>query len=125
MCSCGSTRAAGNSPYPTPVVDVYNTATAAWTTAQLSQPRYSLKAETANGVAIFAGGYQNGPSGRADLYFSATGAWRTASLFTARYHLASASVRDLVLFAVPVQDFASEERRMLSARKKHGRCYVQ
>ena len=38
-------------------VDLYNSATGAWSTAQLSVARYSLAAASVGNVAIFAGGY--------------------------------------------------------------------
>ena len=38
-------------------VDVYNSATGAWSTAQLSVARYNLAAASVGNVAIFAGGY--------------------------------------------------------------------
>jgi hypothetical protein len=37
-------------------VDLYNTATGAWTTSQLSVARYQLAAASAGTIAIFAGG---------------------------------------------------------------------
>jgi hypothetical protein len=39
------------------VVDVYNSATGAWSTAQLSVPRWYLAAASVGNVALFAGGY--------------------------------------------------------------------
>ena len=39
------------------VVDVYNGATGAWSTAQLSVVRYWLAAASVGNVALFAGGY--------------------------------------------------------------------
>lgn len=39
------------------VVDLYNGATGAWTTAQLSVARDGLTATSVGNVAIFAGGY--------------------------------------------------------------------
>ena len=38
-------------------VDLYNSATGAWSTAQLSVGRYWLAAASVGNVAIFAGGY--------------------------------------------------------------------
>ena len=38
------------------VVDVYNGATGAWSTAQLSMARYGLAAASVGNVALFAGG---------------------------------------------------------------------
>ena len=52
------------------VVDVYNGATGAWSTAQLSVARYNLAAASVGNVALFAGGetpsallYRDGGSG--------------------------------------------------------------
>ena len=42
------------------VVDVYNGATGAWSTAQLSVARYYLAAASVGNVALFAGGYNGG-----------------------------------------------------------------
>ena len=41
---------------PSPAVDVYNGATGAWSTAQLSVARYYLAAASVGNVALFAGG---------------------------------------------------------------------
>ena len=42
------------------VVDVYNGATGAWSTAQLSLGRYNLAAASVGNVALFAGGVNGG-----------------------------------------------------------------
>ena len=47
---------AGNTAY-SDVVDVYNVATGAWSTAHLSVARYLLAAASVGNVALFAGGY--------------------------------------------------------------------
>jgi hypothetical protein len=44
---------------PSAVVDVYNGATGAWSTAQLSVARYLLAAASVGNVALFAGGFNN------------------------------------------------------------------
>ena len=77
-------------------VDMYNSATGAWTTAQLSVARSSLAGTSVGNLAIFAGGYN---SKVVDLYNSATGAWSTAQLSVARYSLAATSVGNLAIFA--------------------------
>ena len=41
-------------------VDLYNSATGAWSTAQLSVARYGLAAASVGNVAIFAGGWTSG-----------------------------------------------------------------
>jgi hypothetical protein len=45
---------------PSNVVDLYNSATGAWSTAQLSVARYDLAATSVWNVAIFAGGQMMG-----------------------------------------------------------------
>ena len=47
---------------PVNVVDLYDSGTGRWSTAQLSQARYDLSATSVGTVAIFAGGDQ-GPQG--------------------------------------------------------------
>jgi hypothetical protein len=49
---------AGNTPYN--VVDLYDSGTGRWSTAQLSQARYALSATSVGTVAIFAGGALHG-----------------------------------------------------------------
>ena len=39
------------------VVDLYDSGTGRWSTAQLSQARYGLSATSVGTVALFAGGY--------------------------------------------------------------------
>jgi hypothetical protein len=41
------------------VVDLYNSATGAWSTAQLSADRAALATTAVGNVAIFAGGYKS------------------------------------------------------------------
>ena len=48
-------RATAGDPW-TNAVDLYNSATGAWSTAQLSVARYFLAAASVGNVAIFAGG---------------------------------------------------------------------
>jgi hypothetical protein len=45
------------------VVDVYNSITGAWSTAQLSVARYFLSAASVGNVALFAGGSSAGVLG--------------------------------------------------------------
>jgi hypothetical protein len=51
---------AGGSNFPSNVVDLYDSGTGGWSTAQLSQARSSLSATSVGAVAIFAGGYTGG-----------------------------------------------------------------
>ncbi len=46
---------AGGGPYN--AVDLYNSASGTWSTAQLSVARYHLAATSVGNVAFFAGGY--------------------------------------------------------------------
>jgi hypothetical protein len=41
-------------------VDIFNSSTGAWTTAQLSEARQTLVATSCGHLAIFAGGYKSG-----------------------------------------------------------------
>ena len=45
-----------DSPYQSDVVDVYNSATGAWSTAQLSVARCGIAAASVGNVVLFAGG---------------------------------------------------------------------
>jgi hypothetical protein len=47
---------------PSNVVDVYNSATGTWSTAQLSRGRDRIAATSVGNVALFAGGYFQGVS---------------------------------------------------------------
>jgi hypothetical protein len=47
---------AGSDPYNLDVVDLYDSGTGRWSTAQLSQARFFLSATSVGTVAIFAGG---------------------------------------------------------------------
>ena len=73
-------------------VDLYNSVTGTWSTAQLSTATYHLAATSVGNVALFA-------SGPVDLYDSATGTWSTARLSVARSRLAATSVGNMALFA--------------------------
>jgi hypothetical protein len=60
-------------------VDIYDGATGAWSTAQLSQPRQGPSVAIIGGKAIFAGA-DYGPNDAADVYDSASGTWSSAKL---------------------------------------------
>jgi hypothetical protein len=84
-------------------VDLYNSATDTWSTAQLSVARFIGAATSVGNLAIFAGGEQpetwRGPTNAADLYNSATGTWSTAQLSVGRKHLAATTAGNLAIFA--------------------------
>ncbi len=54
---CFLMRATADTGYPSNVVDLYDSGTGRWSTAQLSQARVTLSATSVGTVAIFAGGY--------------------------------------------------------------------
>ena len=85
---------------PQSAVDLYNSTTGAWSTAQLSMARCSLAAASVGGVAIFAGGWVGWyHTNVVDLYNSTTGMWSTAQLSMARSNFAAASVGTVAMFA--------------------------
>ena len=80
-------------------VDIFNSLTGQWTTATLSQARYSLAATSIGNYALFGGG--NGPyviDSTVDIFNALTGQWTTASLSQARYELAATTVGNYALF---------------------------
>jgi autotransporter-associated beta strand protein len=82
-----------------------------WSTATLSQARFSLAATSADGMVFFAGGYAAGgytgnnyngdtdPSNVVDIYNTSTGVWSTATLSQARGYLSATSVGNQIFFA--------------------------
>jgi len=74
-----------------------------WSTAVLSQPRYSLAAASLPnlGVAIFAGGIDVTVTNVVDIFNATAGTWSTAVLSQARSGLAAASLpnHDIAIFA--------------------------
>ncbi len=82
------------------VVDIFNAITGNWSTAALSEARWSLAATSLpnEGLAIFAGG---GPSKAVDIFNSITGNWSTAVLSEDRRYLAATSLpnQGLAIFA--------------------------
>ncbi len=60
MTASSLTRVTAGGSGASNVVDVYNGATGAWSTAQLSVARYWLAAASVGNVALFAGGVSGG-----------------------------------------------------------------
>ena len=56
---CRLMRATADGAYATNAVDLYNSATGAWSTAQLSVARFFFAASSVGNVALFAGGSNN------------------------------------------------------------------
>jgi hypothetical protein len=82
------------------VVDLYDSGTGRWSTAQLSLARTQLAATSVGKVAIFAGGADtSGQSNVVDLYDSGTGRWSTAQLSQQRSLLSATSVGKVAIFA--------------------------
>jgi kelch-like protein 20 len=88
-------------------LDIYDAASNALSTSQLSQARFEPSA-TANGNRVFfAGGYQNTDwddnpidfSARVDICDASTNTWSTAELSEARYGIAAASIANKIIFA--------------------------
>jgi hypothetical protein len=76
--------AGGNSGSVSNVVDIYNGGS--WTTATLSQARYSIVSTTVGSTALFAGGVSaSSIVNTVDIYYGGT--WKTATLSLARYLL--------------------------------------
>jgi hypothetical protein len=92
---CFLMRATADGGYSN-VVDLYDSGTRLWSTAQLSQARRSLAATSVRTVAIFAGGFS---ITAVDLYDRGTGGWSTAQLSVARDALAATSVGTVAIFA--------------------------
>jgi len=82
-------------------VDIYDTSTHTWTTAQLSVPRWGMGAVACGNKIFFAGG-ENGQwtaYDNVDIYDVSTNTWTVAHLSTPRGFLAAATVGNKVFFA--------------------------
>jgi hypothetical protein len=79
-------------------VDIYDTVTQSWSTAELSMPRQALVAVTLGNKIFFTEGFINGSS-RVDIYDASTNSWSNAELSVARAGLASSSADSKVVFA--------------------------
>ena len=82
-------------------VDILNSNTNTWTTANLSYGRTQLSATSLpnQGLVLFAGGYLNyyGYSGLVDIYNIFTSKWSISYLSSTRYNLAATSLPNLGL----------------------------
>ena len=107
------------------VVDLYNSATGVWSTAQLSVPRCALAATSVGNVAIFAGGLTNSGA----LLRESTRVWIvtsvcvlfTVSLFTQLLALTRATA-DVGSNAVDL--YSSSTGAWSTARLSAGRSYL-
>ncbi len=82
-------------------VDIYDTATHAWTSGQLSEARDYVAAAATGGKILFAGGENasTGYSKAVDIYDAASGNWTTGNLSVGRRNLAAAATGSKILFA--------------------------
>ena len=77
-------------------VDIYNTVSQTWSTAELSVPRILLSAGAAGDKVFFAGG---AGSSRVDIYDLSTNTWSIAELSQARAFIEIATVGNKIFFA--------------------------
>jgi hypothetical protein len=92
-----------NNSLSSSTVDIYDATAGSWTTARLSEPRYSPSAAAAGGKILIAGGVDNispvdSSSATVDIYDAASGAWSTARLSEARGDAAAAGLGNKILF---------------------------
>lgn len=81
------------------LVEVYDTSTGTWSTAQLSAPRMELTGTSVGSKVLFAGGNVGGTmSDVVDIYDGVTDLWTTATLSLARTQLSSAAAGGKALF---------------------------
>lgn len=83
-------------------VDIYNTTTNSWSTAELSHPRFDIAAVTAENKIFFVGGDDtdgSGPQSSVDVYDALTNNWSFMQLPRKDEGLAAAAVGNKVIFA--------------------------
>ena len=84
-------------------VDIYDTITKKWSTAELTQPeRQGMVAASVGDKILFAGGGDNdngATTSRVDIYNVSTNSWSVAELSRGRQYLAAATLGDKVFFA--------------------------
>ena len=85
------------------MVDIYNTSTDTWSTAQLSQKRGNINALTVGDKIYFAGGLRSVSSGLlspiVDIYDHSTQSWTTDTLSQGRRFIGIAQANHKLLFA--------------------------
>lgn len=84
-------------------VDIYDTITGSWSTAELSKPeRQGMAVATVGSKIFFAGGGDNdwgATTSRVDIYDASNNTWTTAELSQGREYLAAATVGNKIFFA--------------------------
>jgi hypothetical protein len=84
----------------TEAVDVFNTATGAWATHVLAEPRYWPAVAVVGETVVIAGGNLQGKASAAvDLFDGATETWSQATLSVARTHAAPAVAGSMAIIA--------------------------
>jgi len=99
----GGSLSAPTNISPSSRVDIYDTLTQTWSTAELSVPRWKIATIAVGNKIFFAGGeYGSGgwrPSKTVDIYNVSTNTWSVDSLSTPRYDIAAATVGNKIFFA--------------------------
>jgi hypothetical protein len=84
-------------------VDIYDTITGTWSTAELSKPeRQGMAVATVGSKILFAGGGDNdwgATTSRVDIYNASNNSWTTAELSQDREYLAATTIGSRVFFA--------------------------
>jgi len=88
-------------------VDIYDTVTQSWSTAELSLPRAGLIATSLGSKIYFADGYINNSS-RIDVYDASTNSWSTDELSIGRSLLAVGGTANKIVFAGGIEPFGNE-----------------
>lgn len=88
-------------------VDIYDTSTHSWSTAELSRPQAGLIATSLGSKIYFVDGYINNSS-RIDIYDASTNTWSTAELSTGRCLLAAGSAANKIVFAGGIDPFGDK-----------------
>ena len=79
-------------------VDIYDTSTHSWSTAELSMPRAGLIATSLGSKIYFVDAYFNNSS-RIDIYDASNNSWSTAELSVGRNLLAAGSATNKIVYA--------------------------
>ena len=94
------------------IIDIFDTASNTWTTANLSTPRAYGAISVVNGKLLIAGGFTNvseqiAPSNIVDIYNSTTGEWTVEKLTVSRGLLSGVSFGNKTYFCGGITDLAT------------------
>jgi len=90
------------------VVDIFNSETNAWSTAELSEAREFLTATTVGNTAIFGGGKCTSNVFNVDFYEAQSDTWTSTNLVHPRFSLAATTIGNLAMFAGGVIEQGSQ-----------------